>query len=121
MPYKKILLALLAAALILINPMVVFAAQMDSSQGAATRRNDAMKSSTNNQGQTMNRQASMHDARSEAVNKVRAATRVFNDIQSNRESRIPGLILQKASAVAIIPGMAKPAWLPAGGMAPACC
>lgn len=113
MEYKKLLLALLAAALILINPMAVLAAQ-DNSPYGSTNRNHAMEGSMNNGAQETNNQASMSNAHREAVSKVESATSVFKAFQSNPQDRIPASILRKASAVAIIPGMVE-AGLIAGG------
>ena len=56
----------------------------------------------------------MGDARTNAINKVEAAARVLNQIQSNSEQSIPPSVLHKASAIAIIPGMVQ-AGLIAGG------
>lgn len=90
MKTKKLILALLAAALIMITPMAVFAAQQDATS------------------------SDMGKARTDAVNKVEAATRVLNEIQGNPDQSIPPSVLHGAAGVAIIPGMVK-AGLIAGG------
>jgi lipid-binding SYLF domain-containing protein len=115
MNYKTISLAILSAALILINPAAIFAAQYGSpSSDTSMHRNNAMQGATEDQGMTTNQAASMNDARQKAENKVEAASLVLNEIQSNREHSIPPSVLHDAAAVAIIPGMFK-AGLIAGG------